>query len=212
MPTSLAASRTPLPLIAGFALFLVTIGYAVAASFARPSVTIFEPSPIKTPVANGDPGVGGPITHDAVTGSEPTTAVITIDATDDVTWRYLDLDRGTVVIPPDTAGWDVGFRRHTIIVAAGAVDAGEVPWDSVTRAPAGAYPVASRGADAGHPAMRRWYRYRMLTHVLEPKHNVYVIRTAAGEYAKLQILSYYCPGPRAGCPTVRYTLPIAGPR
>ena len=194
--SSSPASRTPLPLIGGFVLFLVVIGYALAASFARPTVTTFEPTPPPSPgVARDTAGAG----------------TVTVDASDEREWRYFDIERGGVVAFPDTSGWDVAFRRHTFIVAAGAHDLGEVPWESVTRAPAGDYVATPRARDVADPALKRWYDYRMLTHVLAAKANVYVVKTAEGRYAKLQILSYYCPGPRAGCPTVRYSLGIPGP-
>lgn len=211
MPTSFAASRTPPPLIAGFALFLLTIAYALVASFARPSVRTFDPDE----QGRGSRGVGWGASGNVISdeaGIAPIIDTITIDASDDRAWRYLDLERGTVGEPPDTAGWDLAFRRHTFIAAGGVHDLGAVTWDSVTGAPRGVYVPTSRVGDAADPALRRWYRYRMLTHVLEPKQNVYVVRTAEGRYAKLQILSYYCPGPRAGCPTVRYSLPLPGPR
>ena len=53
-------------------------------------------------------------------------------------------------------------------------------------------------------ALRRWYRYGFFSHLLTPAGNVYAIRTADLRYAKLEILSYYCPGPVAGCLTFRY--------
>ena len=190
------ASRTPLPLIGGFALFLAVIVYAIAASFARPSVTTYEPTPPREPgIARDSAGAD----------------TVTVDASDENEWRYFDLERGGVVALPDTSGWDVAFRRHTFIVAAGARDMGVVAWDSVTRAPTGEYVATPRARDAADPALRRWYDYRMLTHVLAARANVYVVKTAEGRYAKMQILSYYCPGPRAGCPTVRYSLGILGP-
>jgi hypothetical protein len=207
MPTSLAASRTPLPLIGGFALFLATIAYALAASFVRPSVMTFEPTGAVRPGANGES-----VAHDPGGGRAASIDTVTIDASDDGVWRYLDLEQRRVTVAPDTAGWDLAFRRHTFIAAAGVRDVGAVPWDSVTRAPPGPYAGTPRASAAADPALRRWYRYRMLTHVLESRRSVFVVRTAEGRYAKVQILSYYCPGPRAGCPTVRYSLPIADPR
>jgi hypothetical protein len=37
----------------------------------------------------------------------------------------------------------------------------------------------------------------------ESRGHVYVLRTSDGAYVKMQIVSYYCPGPTAGCMTVR---------
>jgi len=33
---------------------------------------------------------------------------------------------------------------------------------------------------------------------------VWAVRTADGRYAKLEMVGYYCPGARPGCPTFRY--------
>ena len=34
----------------------------------------------------------------------------------------------------------------------------------------------------------------------------YVIHTRDGRYVKLELLSYYCPGPEPGCLTFRYAI------
>jgi hypothetical protein len=41
---------------------------------------------------------------------------------------------------------------------------------------------------------------------------VYAIRTADGRYAKLEIVSYYCPGAVSGCLTFRYAYQGSGAR
>ena len=46
--------------------------------------------------------------------------------------------------------------------------------------------------------------------LLEAKAHVYALRTRQGRTWKVQVLSYYCPGLRAGCLTIRYA-PLAGP-
>jgi hypothetical protein len=48
-----------------------------------------------------------------------------------------------------------------------------------------------------------WYRYNLLTHLLEPSGHAYLVR-AGDKLWKLAILSYYCPGLTAGCLTVTY--------
>jgi hypothetical protein len=54
----------------------------------------------------------------------------------------------------------------------------------------------------------KWYRYSLLTHLLEPNDSVYVVRSVAGRTFTVQILSYYCPGLTAGCVTMRFA-PLA---
>ena len=191
------SSTVPVLLLAGFALFLAVIAYLVASSLVRPVVPTFDPSP-HTWHASPDPE-----------GDHAATDTVTVDARDEVTWRFLDIDRGSLLAVPDTAGWDLAFRRHSIMVSGGAADLGAVAYDDVVHAPAGPYVSTVARGDSANPVLRRWYRYRLLTHLLEPKGHVYAIRTSDGRYAKLEILSYYCPGPRSGCPTVRYTFPLA---
>jgi hypothetical protein len=60
------------------------------------------------------------------------------------------------------------------------------------------------GRDTVNAAIDRWYRYSIFSHLLEPAPASYVIRTRDGHFAKIQFLSYYCPGPAAGCVTFRY--------
>jgi len=81
-----------------------------------------------------------------------------------------------------------------------------VPWDSVTVAPTQGYTITSGNFDRGAatPALDHWYRYSFFAHTLEPEDETYVIRTAEGRYAKLRILSYYCPGAIPGCLTMQY--------
>jgi hypothetical protein len=189
------SSSVPLPLLGGFAVFLTVIVYVVASSLARPVVRTFEPSPPRAPLPASDSMV---------------TDTVTVDATDAEVWRFLDLDRRAMLAIPDTAGWDLAFRRHSLITSGGALDLGAVAYDSVIRSPSGSY-TTTVATDTANGVLQRWYRYRMLTHLLEPNAHVYAIRTREGRYAKLEILSYYCPGPLAGCPTLRYTIPLESP-
>lgn len=178
-------------------MFLTVIVYVLASSLARPVVRTFEPSPPRPPVPSSD---------------SVRTDTLTVDATDENEWRYLDLDRRALVALSDTAGWDLAFRRHSLITSGGALDLGAaVAYDDVVRAPSGPYTATVAGHDTANAVLQRWYRYRLLTHLLEPNAHVYAIRTRDGRYAKLEILSYYCPGPRGGCPTVRYTIPLESP-
>ena len=178
-------------------MFLAVIAYVVASSLARPVVATFEPSAPRQPVPPSDSVV---------------TDTVTVDASDGNVWRFLDLDRHALLNLPDTAGWDVAFRRYSLITSGGALNLGaDVAYDEVVRAPAGPYTFTVARRDTSNAALERWYRYGLLTHLLETGAHVYAIQTSEGRYAKLDILSYYCPGPRAGCPTVRYTIPLESP-
>lgn len=139
-------------------------------------------------------------------------ARFTVDATDPAEWRRFDFSRGTVVEEPGERGWDLAFRRHEILVNASPGFAGRggaqvltgVPFDSVASVPTSGYRGTHAGRDTTSQAFEEWYDYGFLTHVLEPRPVVYAIRTAEGGYAKMEILSYYCPGARSGCLTFRY--------
>jgi hypothetical protein len=169
-------AAAPLPLLIGFAVFLVAIGYLVVASLTRRGAPTFAAAT----EARGD--------------------TLTVDATDGQRWRYASLARGRVLSAPDTVGWDVAVRRYNLIANGDVVDLGPARYDTV-------------GGVHGEPeantsTVGKWYRYSLLTHLLEPAGHVYIVRTRAGRTFKVQILSYYCPGLTAGCMTIRYA-PLA---
>ena len=184
-------------LLVGFALFVAAIAYLVASSLVKRTVPTFD----LTPSAAGRPRSGS-----------RTVDTVTVDAADPKAWRFFDLARGSLLTPPDTSGWDLAMRRYTIIAADAIADLGPAAFDAVARAPERGYVANAVGRDTANPAIRRWYDYRMLTHLLEPKGHIYVVRTRDGQYAKLEVLSYYCTGMRPGCVTFRYAYPTAGPQ
>jgi hypothetical protein len=184
----------PWPVAAGFALFVAVIVGVVATALMPRSVATFAPSlaPVR-PVAHGSVDT---VTFDARSGEE---------------WRFFDLDRGTLLVPPDTAGWDLAARRFRVIGATVAIDLGKVGFADARRVPEGAWVATDWGRDTVNAALDRWYRYGFLSHLLRPKGHVYAVRTSDGGWAKLEFLSYYCPGPEAGCVTVRYAGLNGGP-
>jgi len=121
---------------------------------------------------------------------------LTVDATDGERWRYVSLTRGRVLSSPDTAGWEIAVRRYNLIANGDVVDLGPAGFDTVHS--------TALTAEANSSAIPRWYRYSLLTHLLESNEHVYVVRAGGGPPYKLQILSYYCPGLTAGCMTIRY--------
>ena len=175
--------------LAGFVAFLVAVGYLLASSVAKRTVAVFEPTPVgrSRPVR---PGVHSD--------------TVTIDAGDAKAWRFFDVDLGSLVTPPDTSGWDLAFRRFHIRAADAVADAGDVPFARVGRVPLQEFQGGWDGRDSANAAIRRWYDYSMLTHLLEPNGHVYVVRTREGRHAKLEVLSYYCRGLSPGCVTFRY--------
>jgi hypothetical protein len=144
----------------------------------------------------------------------------TVDATDQRRWRWFDFSRGAVVESPGPREWDLAFRRHDVLVNGGEEFAGKggaialdsVVFDSLAEVPDSGYLPSEAGRDSTNPVFEKWYDYGFTSHLLEPKPRVYAIRTADGRYAKLEIVSYYCPGAVSGCLTFRYAYQGSGAR
>ncbi len=147
-----------------------------------------------------------------------------IDASSLEGWTYFDFSTGSIVKVPDQSSldWDLGFKRALIISNGGEANSkgmsGVVKFenaelDSIQEAPESGYAVDVRvnPTETENPAFRKWYEYSYMTHILKPKKNVYIIRTADGKYAKMQILKYTC-GQLAGCYSIKYVYQGNGSR
>jgi hypothetical protein len=175
----------------------------VAASLRRPEPPTYAPTAVQ-PREAGDSLIG-PLTY-------------TIDASAPETWHFFDFSRGSRVEGPAELEWDIAFRRFNIATnggdgfggRGGAIDLGEVAFDSVSRVPADGYQASDARRDTVNAAFEGWYDYGFTSHLLMPEPRVYALRTADGRYAKLEILSYYCPGAMPGCLTFRYVYQGAG--
>jgi len=188
MAIALPRSRASILLLSGLATFVLALVFLVVSSLGRRSALVFDPTPI------------------GVVRSSPPAGVdtLTVDARDERRWTFVDLGRGVVTFSSEASAWDLAIRRHDIGASGAIADAGEVQFDAVRRAPAGTYIATSAGRDTVNAAIRRWYLYGMVSHLLEPNGHVYVVRTRTGQHVKLEILSYYCRGIEAGCLTFRY--------
>jgi hypothetical protein len=170
----------------------------VVASLDRPIPPTRAPDPLR-PRPLGDTLVGPVVT--------------TVDAGDSKNWVRFDFSRGSVVEDDDPMGWDLAFRRHRVIANAGPglagrggiLDLGPVQFSEVLQVPAHGYSPNRAGSDTLNPAIEEWYDYGFTTHLLTPKPRVYAVRTADQRYAKIEVLSYYCPGARPGCMTFRWS-------
>jgi hypothetical protein len=163
----------------------------VALTLPTPTVPTYPPTPPQAREAG--PGLVGPVLY-------------TVDATAPDVWRYFSFRLGSIVEAPGPRGWDLAFRRYSIIAGdgVGIRDLGETRLDDVRTVPTTGY-VANEGrGEPRNPAIASWYRYGFFSHVLSPKPHVWALRTADGRYAKLEMVGYYCPGARPGCPTFRY--------
>lgn len=189
--TLLIATRTaPLPLLIVFGLFLAAIGYLVAASLTRRSAPVYSISPRERVRPARWETVGD---------------TLTIDATDGDHWQYVSLARGQVLTPPDTSGWDIAVQRYRMITPPyGAIaDLGGVPFERAPLAGAASFVPTTFAKQPANAAIEHWYRYNLLTHLLEPNGHLFAVRTASTTW-KLAVVSYYCPKLVAGCLTIRY--------
>lgn len=141
-----------------------------------------------------------------------------IDASDYANWVFVDLETMTQVepaTPTDSDQWDIAFQRTDIQLNGGLSGTGDLSGTAVvgtsfadlTVAPSfadstyfidtdvnqdgeleygfGTFPAALSPFDSG------WYNYNPSTHHITARDVVYVISTLAGDYYKIQLLSYY---------------------
>ena len=181
-------TAAPVLLYGLFGLFLVATGYLIASSLTRRAVPTYVLTAASAQRVQRD---GGMID------------TLTIDASDADRWRYVSLSRRAVLAPGDSAGWELAVQRYQIRASGAVVDAGSVAFDSA-RASAALRTVRPPVSAASAASFGHWYRYSWLTHLLSPSGNVYVVHAGGARPFVVQILSYYCPGPTAGCLTVRY--------
>jgi hypothetical protein len=174
------------PMLAA-ALVLAVATALVALTLRQPDVPTYVPTPPAP--RDADSALVGPVRY-------------TIDATAAEAWRAFSFRLGSTV----DGGGDLAFRRYAIIAGPGAGirDLGEAPFDDVRTVPTDGYQGNEGRAEPRNPAIAGWYRYGFFSHVLTPRPHVWAVRTGEQRYAKLQIVSYYCPGPRPGCLTFRY--------
>lgn len=176
-------------------LFVVLAATLVIGSLDRPTPTVFVPDP-----AGAVPDPDGVRT-------------VTLDARSPDRWVRYDLESGRVV-GRDAPGWDLAVRRFHVIVNGGAglpgraaaAPTGDTALAAVRRPPPSGWRRTGADADGElrHPLLEDWYDYDFFSHLLRARPDVWAVRSASGRLWKLRFLSYYCPGPEAGCVTFRY--------
>lgn len=135
---------------------------------------------------------------------------ITIDATDEETWIYFDLDTNEAVDAEEE--WELAFRRSHIAtngfggVRVAILDG--VSLDDVSEAPEDGYVAddfeitEENLDDLAFHGDTPWFRYDMETHTLQARERVYVLATEEKVFA-VQILDYYDEEGNAGHVTFR---------
>lgn len=181
-------ARAPLPLLIVFALFVAALAYMVAASLARRTAPVFAPS-LATRARSPSWMRGGD--------------TLTLDARDGTRWRFASLATGRSLGGAEDGRWELAARRYRITVAGAVADLGTQQFETARPGPTSSF-IASQPGEVDNEALRHWYRYSLVTHLLEPDGRVYALRTRTGDLWKLQILGYYCPGLVPGCVTLRY--------
>lgn len=134
--------------------------------------------------------------------------VTLVDARSESEWVYLDLEERREISADEAAdspSWDLAFQRYRVRTNSGTSGSGgggalslAKGFDAVSEAPDGDYLVddeESPGVD-NDPAYafhsgKGWYSYDLASHLLAPRELVYVLRSAEGNYFKIEMLSYY---------------------
>lgn len=121
-------------------------------------------------------------------------------------FTFFSFSTGAIVANTDSATnkWDLGFRGTTIIVNGGTSGSGSTTaqvitgtFESYNTAPATGYSpdnLASASAPYAIPtgSGRGWYNYDYTTNLITPiAGKIILVKTTAGKYAKMEIISYY---------------------
>ena len=132
-----------------------------------------------------------------------------ISADDPEAWVHMSLRTGEVGTASSSADldWDIAFSRTRIKTnsgmsgegAAGALELAESDIARVTEAPVEGYAVDTwismtdppgSAAFSGNPVLNSWFDYDDVSQTFVPRDVVYAVRTANGDYSKLEILDF----------------------
>lgn len=139
---------------------------------------------------------------------------------------FFSFEDGTVVDAEDATGtnWDISFERPVIRLNGGTSGPGNAAatyvddedYNTVTEAPESGYVKDGDGPsdDSGlgledGNALTDWFNY---DGTVIPKDRIYIIRTATGKYAKIQLLDYYNDAGTGGYYKFKYTYQPGGSR
>ncbi|MFX1707593.1 HmuY family protein [Chitinophaga sp. CC14] len=141
------------------------------------------------------------VTPPVVAVETKTVANVDADAANKGSFTLYSLVDNKVIPNSDSATtkWDIGFKATTIIINGGTSGPGKAEAQVITgifsqlvTAPETGYTADA----AAKKAITGWYSYNMTTHVISPVTGaVIVLKTANGNYAKLEVTSYYKDAP-----------------
>ena len=134
---------------------------------------------------------------------------VEVNATDDKTWIYFDLDTLNQVEPGDPQNaldWDIAFQRFNIKINGGVHGVGNVEvvpiktadFESVIEAPDNGWLVDLEDGDDDNSnpdyvisSIEPWFDYDIRFHTLSPRELTYIIRSTGSGLSKFQIQGYY---------------------
>jgi hypothetical protein len=146
-----------------------------------------------------------------------------VDATSKGSQVYVDLDEGREMKADEafsTNGWDLAFKRYEIAVNSGdqgptgtvevaIIKGGD--FDALTQAPADGFAPGKGPAMSVVDGPDAWFSYNLSAHGVVTRTDIfYVVKSSAGAYFKLRMLSYY---DEAGTPAAISLVyaPVAAP-
>jgi hypothetical protein len=113
-------------------------------------------------------------------------------------FTFYDLDSGDIVTDSLSSAWDIGFSQTTIIANSGnggGILVADSEFDNLTEAPAQGYGASLGGSGT-------WYNYNPATFgIYADTTKSVVILTPDGNYAKIQVYSYYEGNPDVESPS-----------
>lgn len=146
----------------------------------------------------------------AEAGQKLTDSIIySFEATDTDNWTFFDFSRGSVISgitsPREPKGWDLAFSRAKIAANGGdKSNKGQVSvaklettdFNSITKVPEKINFINETSPpstpETNSVSFEQWYKYSFWDHFLKSYKNVFIIRTGEGNYAKMQIMNFYC--------------------
>lgn len=140
------------------------------------------PEPVVAEMAEDIPG-----NVNTLDGTRAPVANIEGDTETSPGYTFYDLNTGEIVEDSSDASWDIGFGGTTLIANSGhdaSIQVVSTAYAELLEAPEEGYSIET---DRGS-----WYDYNTTTHVVTPKEgHTIVVQTTEGQYAKIEILSYY---------------------
>ena len=172
-----------------------------------------------------------PKDQEGITTEEPVTRTINVPSTGTLTepvTRYYSLETGLEVnaSEKETKKWDISFTRMEIRINSAFGVVGLVLKNkdilNVSEAPQDGYKKEGEFEEedesgivsqADNTLFVNWFNYfQAETLSVQPKPNVYIIKTVSGKYVKLQLLSYYNESGAGGFYKFQYTIQPGGSR